>query len=101
MDEKEAIKKINGIGFSAINRAKGEAYEALQCLAAAAQKQIPKHPAHWYEMEDGRMSYDCECGRRLHIKSDKCFLDSTSQPNYCESCGQKIDWEAVNFHAKD
>ena len=59
-------------------------YEALE-------KQFPMEP----EIQQDSNNNDClecqRCGSFIGYKSD-CYNDENYQVNYCQCCGQKIDW---------
>lgn len=85
MTESEAIKIIDNAEFLT-NRDADYAMsviEAIETAKAALEKQIPKRP---YFTEDKEFVL-CPCcnGKGL---SDK--------QNYCDNCGQKLDWSDEN-----
>ncbi len=58
-------------------------------LREAMEKQIPRKPVEESCVE--HTNYKCECGYIFCIKySDGCRIGNT--PDYCEKCGQAIDW---------
>ena len=78
MNEREAIKAIRLDGIQMEGKAVRmlEFYEGLAMAEEALKKQIPKKP-----LENIVGFYCSEC---------KHFVESVS--NYCEHCGQKLDW---------
>ena len=85
MTENEAIKELHGIrprgGIIPQKRA-----EALDMAIQALEKQIPKKV-----VKDGKRSYKCPCcGESAKTETGDSFIDY--RLDYCDGCGQKLDW---------
>ena len=82
MTGQEAIKELNEIAFNLFNdeNTKNERHEeALNIAMDSLEKQIPKVP-EWVGKFIG--VYHCP----------KCGCVISAKQNYCDICGQKIDW---------
>lgn len=71
--------------------------EDLQIIKKAIEKQIPKKPiidnrnTHYIDYKD----YICPCcKKRIITKIDGDFISGRKQ-NYCDNCGQALDWSEV------
>lgn len=85
MEECEAIKELHNIrprgGIIPQKRA-----EALDVAIQALEKQIPKKV-----VKDGKRSYKCPCcGESAKTETGDSFIDY--RLDYCDGCGQKLDW---------
>ena len=68
-------------------------YEALQDAVDSMEMDIQKKPIENSCTE--KTHYKCKCGYIFLTKySDGYRLGN--KPNYCERCGQAIDWSEVN-----
>ena len=78
----EALKKMNLKPTHPFNEARNKAVEALE-------KQIPKKP---YEetiaTEDGYLAKK----RSFFYWCPNCFYHLNENQNYCDDCGQALDW---------
>lgn len=84
MTEKEAIEIIERIADEDSLTLK--AFEACAMAINALKKQIPM------KMPGTYTDYKCAvCGRR--IRSGKGSSRFKSRDNFCQRCGQKIDWD--------
>ena len=84
MTEKEAIEIIERIRDDDSLTLK--AFEACTIAINALRKQIPM------KMPGTYTDYKCAvCGRR--IRSGKGSSSFKSRDNFCQRCGQKIDWD--------
>ena len=100
MTNKEAIKIIDALIFQAyleyevarIKRGKidiNNRYNALTLAKEALEKQIPKKP--YKRKEHKSKDYYCAiCERYLGDEMELKF--ACLQPEYCEHCGQALDW---------
>ncbi len=60
----------------------------FKSILEAREKQIAKKPLH-----NDKKCYNCpNCGCNMGIDAEDVFLYDI-KPNYCEECGQKLDWE--------
>ena len=88
----EAIKILRPIVFESDNESL-----ALMEAVEALEKQIPKHPKiDRITYTNGSGYFDelnCpNCGNYLIQRDDFGEYFAGSQNNYCEECGQAIDW---------
>lgn len=59
----------------------------FKSIIEAREKQIAKKPLH-----NDKQCYNCpNCGCNMGIDAEDVFLYDI-KPNYCEECGQKLDW---------
>ena len=119
MTESESIKICNTIGFATsfsnpqgipLNTTKDEIAEAMRMAIQALEKQIPKKPilkngesGSFVDYEDGHGEYKVTkwqdwvcpiCGWFVGQRYNRSQNHSRDQRkcNYCNECGQKIDW---------
>ena len=119
MTESEAIKICNTIGFATsfsnhqgipLNTTKDELAEAMRIAINALEKQIPKKPilknvesGSFVDYDDGQLEYKVTkwqdwvcpiCGWFVGQRYNRSQNHSHDQRkcNYCNECGQKIDW---------
>ena len=86
MTESEAIKRIK----ECRNTPNFQPYiymnEALNMAIQALEKQIPKKV-----VKDGERRYKCPCcGGCAKTETGDSFIDY--RLDYCDGCGQKLDW---------
>ena len=59
-----------------------------KAIVKVFEKQIPKKPVsydkHYFKCPD--------CGKDLGKDEDAIYVYQEAPPNFCEHCGQKIDW---------
>ena len=36
--------------------------------------------------------FECKCGNIIKVRHDIGIMDNNDAPNYCDNCGQKLDW---------
>ena len=87
MTESEAIKVLNMI----------VTHEPLSTMAKemsikALEKQIPKKPIFDFNSSDTLSKFHCDCGKIIWVHHDIGTMDNNDAPNYCDNCGQKLDW---------
>ena len=64
----------------------GRYEDFLAVVIPALEKQIPKKPAYRLTRSHYKV-HDCpNCGQHFGFRNDV---------NYCENCGQKIDWSEI------
>lgn len=80
--EKKATPRIQ---FKMIRFALGF---ALECV----KKNIPKKPIFSHNLSDTLAVFHCECGKTIKVSHDSGTMDNNDAPNYCDKCGQKLDW---------
>ena len=88
MTESEAIKVLNMI----------VTHEPLSTMAKemsikALEKQIPKKPIFDFNSSDTLSKFHCDCGKIIWVHHDIGTMDNNDAPNYCDNCGQKLDWD--------
>ena len=72
--------------------------KALSMIENAVEKQIPKKPivksyfCHYVNYQDFLCPY---CRNHIILKVDGNFIAGKEQ-QYCDNCGQKIDWSKQN-----
>ena len=96
MTNKEAIKEITKMAFQIFveskvmaNQNTKDKHEALVLAVNALEKQIPKKP--YKRKEHKSKDYYCAiCERCLGNEIELRF--ACLQPEYCEHCGQALDW---------
>lgn len=92
MTESEAIEAIQfdlEIG--------GEIHSQVLCYAVnvaiqALEKQIPKKPIFNYNLSDTLSVFHCECRNIIKVNHNAGTMDNNDAPNYCDKCGQRLDW---------
>lgn len=75
--------------LSELNRA---TYEADKVAITALEKQIPKKSVK--DSSEERTHYKCECGYIFYTKYSNGYKMGNT-PDYCERCGQKLDWSGI------
>ena len=70
----------------------GEQREAFQIAINALEKQIPKKPIFQFNLSDTVSRFECKCGNIIKVRHDIGIMDNKDAPNYCDNCGQKLDW---------
>ena len=88
MTESEAIKVLNMI----------VTHEPLSTMAKemsikALEKQIPKKPIFDFNSSDTLSKFHCDCGKIIWVHHDIVTMDNNDLLNYCDNCGQKLDWD--------
>lgn len=61
---------------------------ALECV----KKNIPKKPIFNYNSSDTISKFNCECGNTIKVSHNAGTMDNNDAPNYCDKCGQRLDW---------
>ena len=95
MNAEEAIKSIDDVLDSDYHYDETLGYELtsddfewLEESKKALEKQIPKKPVSY-----DRHYFKCPaCGEDLGKDEDAIYVYQETPPNFCEHCGQKIDW---------
>ena len=70
-------------------------YKALgtvEELRLVKEKQIPKNPIFQFNLSDTVSRFECDCGKIIKVRHDIGIMDNNDAPNYCDNCGQKLDW---------
>jgi DNA-directed RNA polymerase subunit RPC12/RpoP len=79
------IQRIGGDEYEEITFDKNKVIDALS-------KAIAKKPNDTERTVSGKIVLSCsECGKWLYIPE----IEKSHKPNYCNRCGQKIDWPEV------
>ena len=109
MTENEAIKIFNDLldvpcemlikYDSVINSEKKQALVKLRTAEEfaikALEKQIPKKPIFDFNYSDTLSKFHCDCGKIIWVHHDIVTMDNNDALNYCDNCGQKLDWDDV------
>lgn len=100
MNEQEAIETI--LYASAFNREDSPLTQALDMAIKALEKQIPKKPKQSGVTDNegifhptngiNGVPYDLCPNCETNLCTDGYFGRSKDGFNYCENCGQKLDW---------
>ena len=93
MTESEAVEKLKNMRlFMQIEDKSNDFkfaeddYKANEMAIQALEKQIPKKV-----VKDRKRSYKCPCcGESAKTETGDSFIDY--RLDYCDSCGQKLDW---------
>ena len=64
----------------------------LRMAINALKKQIPKKPIFQFNLSDTVSRFECKCGKIIKVRHDIGIMDNNDAPNYCDNCGQKLDW---------
>ena len=65
----------------------------LRMAIQALEKQIPKKPIFDFNSSDTLSKFHCDCGKIIWVHHDIGTMDNNDAPNYCDNCGQKLDWD--------
>ena len=65
---------------------------AIEMAINALEKQIPKKPIFDFNSSDTLSKFHCDCGKIIWVHHDIVTMDNNDMPNYCDNCGQKLDW---------
>lgn len=88
MTNKQAI---NGLKYLISDECTDSQYgfvEEIETAIKALEKQVEKKPK-----KIGKQHYACPlCDSILDISYDDIFIYEMQLPNYCETCGQALDW---------
>ena len=107
MTENEAIKIFNDLldvpcemlikYDSVINSEKKQALVRLRTAEEfaikALEKQIPKKPIFDFNSSDTLSRLHCTCGNIIWVHHYIGTMNNNDAPNYCDNCGQKLDWD--------
>lgn len=93
MKESEAIEKLKNmrlfmqiIDKNSKHKFTEDDYKTNEMAIQALEKQIPKKV-----VKDGKRSYKCPCcGESAKTETGDSFIDYRLE--YCDGCGQKLDW---------
>ena len=61
----------------------------------ALEKQIAEKPIFDFNYSDTLSKFHCTCGNIIKIHHDIGIMDNNDAPNYCDNCGQKLDWKIL------
>ena len=61
-------------------------------LLEAKEKQIQKKPIFQFNLSDTVSRFECSCGKIIKVRHDIGIMDNNDAPNYCDNCGQKLDF---------
>ena len=65
---------------------------AFEIAISALEKQIPKKP-----INVEKHYYECPCCKQdLGVSDDDIFVYENPGKNYCDNCGQALDWGYTN-----
>ena len=65
---------------------------AIEMAIQALEKQIPKKPIFDFNSSDTLSKFHCDCGKSIWVHHDIGTMDNNDAPNYCDNCGQKLDF---------
>ena len=65
----------------------------LRMAIQALEKQIPKKPIFDFNSSDTLSKFHCDCGKIIWVHHDIVTMDNNDLLNYCDNCGQKLDWD--------
>ena len=66
---------------------------AIEMAINALEKQMPKKPIFDFNSSDTLSKFHCDCGKIIWVHHDIGTMDNNDAPNYCDNCGQKLDWD--------
>ena len=90
-DYSNVLKEAKSMGCNDIRALYNIPLKNMELIINALEKQIPKKIIH-FQYDDGRINYGCPiCKRKIISKIDDKWCAGDFQ-NFCDSCGQKIDW---------
>lgn len=90
MDEKKVREAIEIIKSNYPTSGYYMLCEALDTAIEALEKQLPKRVDFEEDVTEGMCVQCPSCGNFLGYQGD--CLDENYQSDYCQSCGQKLDW---------
>lgn len=92
MTVQEALKLLNDTEFAEKHQGKEEYTEMLLMCKEALEKQIPKKPYKTKEpISQKQNDYYCSVCKR-YLGDDMKLKHACLQPEYCQHCGQALDW---------
>lgn len=62
-----------------------------ECREARGKQKAIK-PVFEINYGDYKSGFSCACGKRIVVRHNRGVMDNNDAPNYCLSCGQKLDW---------
>ena len=65
---------------------------AIEMAINALEKQMPKKPIFDFNSSDTLSKFHCDCGKIIWVHHDIGTMDNNDAPNYCDNCGQKLDF---------
>ena len=65
---------------------------AIEMAINALEKQIPEKPIFDFNSSDTLSKFHCDCGKIIWVHHDIGTMDNNDAPNYCDNCGQKLDF---------
>lgn len=66
--------------------------EEIEIATKSLKKQIPKKPIFNYNLSDTLSVFHCECRNIIKVSHNAGTMDNNDAPNYCDKCGQRLDW---------
>ena len=93
MTENEAIKLIENDLKLHSKDLSSKYKNGLRMAIQALEKQIPKKPIFDFNSSDTLSKFHCDCGKIIWVHHDIGTMDNNDAPNYCDNCGQKLDWD--------
>lgn len=81
MPEYEPLKALRGKYPSLLGLSESDEYKMAQIVINALEKRIPKKPIK-YKTPENIPVYKCPC----------CYNIDVDEQEYCDQCGQKLDW---------
>ena len=74
------------------NKALQDSIESMEIAINALEKQIAKKPIFQFNLSDTVSRFECSCGKIIRVLHDIGIMDNNDAPNYCDNCGQKLDF---------
>ena len=65
---------------------------AIEMAINALEKQMPKKLIFDFNSSDTLSKFHCDCGNIIWVRHDIGTMDNNDAPNYCDNCGQKLDF---------
>ena len=88
MNDREALEYYKNIFFSSNDKdATLKAKNAKELAINALEKQVPQNVVQCFTVIHGRPFETIEC--------PKCEYRLPGETNFCDNCGQKLDWSEL------
>ena len=92
MTENEAIKLIENDLKLHSKDLSSKYKNGLRMAIQALEKQMPKKLIFDFNSSDTLSKFHCDCGKIIWVHHDIGTMDNNDAPNYCDNCGQKLDF---------
>ena len=91
-DYSNVLKEAKSMGCKEIRALYNIPLKNMELIINALEKQIPKKPIFQFNLSDTVSRFECDCGKIIKVRHDIGIMDNNDAPNYCDNCGQKLDW---------